>query len=144
MKRAVLLLLAFSLGVVAEEPNFVMGGGVGFNYYANPRGAIWGVFAPRVAEKTYSFTSFDATQYKTTIRTGIARAFYAKDRFSLFGIADIGAALGEGNVGAAYSGSGMCTYHIKGPWYAMGSFTMLKTTLNEPQPVGRVGILLGL
>ena len=130
---------------IAYQPQYWLAAGAGFNKYASPQANGWLTFGVRVGDASYTYTTVSMTSVNSTLSAGYARILIEQDRFTLMALGDAGVSSGSGNVGGAFSGGGALAYDIS-RWtkiprtYAVATVKVLKTSLNDVQPVFGFGI----
>jgi hypothetical protein len=144
----ILLLTAVSgfaqQSATADQPLYMLSGGLGFNHYDTPQFTGELSFAARVASGTYNVTTLKMTSKLSTMATGISKQFYSGGGFAMSGIVDGGLATGGGNVGGVVSGGGMLTYDLSALTKVPGAFCyggvkVVQTSLGGVQPAFSFG-----
>lgn len=112
--RAILFGLTLACGFMLSaqtvspepEPQYSAAFGLGFNHYTGPQVKGWAAFESRIATGTYSISTLNLTSQVATLSTGLRRNFYSSGPVTMFALADVGLATGEGTTSAMFGGGG--------------------------------------
>jgi len=133
-------------GPVSEpQPQYFLAAGAGFNHYTVPQASGWMTFGAKVGDGNYTYTTVTMTGKSSSMSVGYARVLIQQDSFTLMALGDAGVTSGEGNVGGAFAGGGSLSYDVS-KWthvpktFAVATVKVLKTSLNDVQPVFCFGI----
>jgi len=127
------------------QPQYFLAAGAGFNHYVVPQASGWMTFGAKVGDGSYTYTTVTMTGKSSSLSAGYARVLIQQDNFTLMALGDAGVTSGEGNVGGAFAGGGSLSYDIS-KWthvpktFAVATVKVLKTSLNDVQPVFCFGI----
>jgi hypothetical protein len=148
---ALLASAAFAQETANFQPQYWLGAGSSYNYYAAPPAhAGWISFAAKVADRTYSFSTIDMTQTQAAIRTGVARILSQSGNVSLLALGDAGLTTVNGVALGSFSGGGILLYDL-GAFsqrlqhvYATGALRVIGTGGSSVQPVFEIGLSFSL
>lgn len=114
---------------VEPEPQYSAAFGLGFNHYEGPQVKGWAAFESRIAAGTFSISTLNLTSKAANLSTGLRRNFYNSGPVTMFGLADIGLATGEGATAATFGGGGGLKLSLAG---AAAKVSILKAFSGVP------------
>jgi hypothetical protein len=149
---AILFLRALTLHAqeTIYQPQFWVGAGLAYNYYAAPSAAAgWISLAVRIADRTYSFSTMDMTRVQASLRTGVSRILTQSGNFTVVALGDAGLTTINGVALGSFSGGGMLLYDLGGVSpklkhsYVTTVMRVIAVNSTSVQPVFEFGISKG-
>jgi hypothetical protein len=149
-----LLLLSMVPAFAQDSPDQFIGAGASYNGYSAEKFAINGLYAKKLADKTYSFTFVDVIS-KTNdpftvtpmVTTGFARELVKIGAMPIYGTTGIGIAAGGRqdasgtNVGWAWTAGFAPSLGLGKNWHMLPNVRVVKASITEWQ--GIFGVILG-
>ncbi len=147
--RVVSIGLFLLTGIIpAQEPTQFVAAGAGINSPSVQQATGFAAYGRAIADGTYSYTAVQLVAGKaSTVETGIARRMLSQGPLSLFALGTAGAAMGEDNFGAAFSGGGVVSVQlpkrISAGRFVFGAKASKTTITGEVKPTFLFGLSWG-
>ena len=135
-----ILLMALAVACFAQDaaPSNIYAGGISWNQNASPQIAGTGLYARKVSDSTYAFTSVDVlpTTLKpfsvtTQFGAGVAQKVLTINNVRIYVPTSAGVSYNGSNTGWAWSTGGMAVLTVKGNWRAMPNVRVVKSSVSN-------------